>query len=108
MSLPQQMMTIGIVIAVTIFTRAIAFWLFPEGKKTPPFIQYLGKALPPAVFGMLVIYCLKDSSLFSQTHALPELLSIALITLVHVWKRNMFLSIASGTVCYMALMYLVF
>lgn len=108
MTLLQQLITIGIVIAVTIFTRAIAFWLFPEGKKTPPFIQYLGKALPSAVFGMLVIYCLKDSSLFSQTHALPELLSIALITIVHVWKRNMFLSIASGTVCYMLLIQFVF
>lgn len=106
MSMIQQIITIGIVIAVTVFTRAIAFWLFPEGKKTPPFIRYLGKALPSAVFGMLVIYCLKDCSLFSQTHALPELLSIALITVVHVWKRNMFLSIASGTVCYMLLLYL--
>lgn len=108
MTLAEQLITIGIVIAMTVFTRAIAFWLFPEGKKTPPFITYLGKILPPAVFGMLVIYCLKDSSLFSQTHALPELLSIALITAVHVWKRNMFLSIASGTVCYMLLMQFVF
>lgn len=104
MSLTQQLITIGIVIAVTVFTRAIAFWLFPEGKSTPQFIQYLGKALPSAVFGMLVIYCLKDSSLFSRTHALPELLSIALITIVHVWKRNMFVSIASGTICYIFLM----
>lgn len=108
MSFSQQLITIGIVIAVTVFTRAIAFWLFPEGKKTPPFIQYLGKALPPAVFGMLVIYCLKDCSLFSGAHALPELLPIALITLVHVWKRNMFLSIASGTVCYMLLNHFLF
>lgn len=108
MSLQQQMLTIAIVIAVTVFTRAIAFWLFPEGKKTPPFITYLGKALPPAVFGMLVIYCLKDCSLSSQTHALPELLSIVLITVVHVWKRNMFVSIASGTVCYILLMQFVF
>ena len=108
MTLSQQLVTIAIVIAVTVFTRAIAFWLFPEGKKTPAFVQYLGKALPPAVFGMLVIYCLKDCSLLSQNHALPELLSIALITFVHVWKRNMFLSIASGTVCYMLLMYFIF
>ncbi len=108
MPLSEQLITIAIVIAVTVFTRAIAFWLFPEGKKTPPFISYLGKALPPAVFGMLVIYCLKDCSLFSRTHALPELFSIALITLVHIWKRNMFVSIASGTICYMLLMQFVF
>lgn len=108
MTLAQQFITIGIVIAVTVFTRAIAFWLFPEGKKTPPFIQYLGKALPPAVFGMLVIYCLKDCSFLTGTHALPELLSIGLITVLHIWKRNMFLSIASGTVCYMLLMHFVF
>lgn len=108
MSLSEQLITIAIVVAVTIFTRAIAFWLFPEGKKTPPFITYLGKALPPAVFGMLVIYCLKDCSLLTRPHALPELVSIALITVVHVRKRNMFVSIASGTVCYMLLMYFVF
>lgn len=108
MTLLQQIITIGIVIAVTVFTRAIAFWLFPEGKKTPAFIQYLGKALPPAVFGMLVIYCLKDCSLLTGNHALPELLSIGLITILHVWKRNMFLSIAAGTVCYMLLTSVVF
>ena len=108
MTLLQQIVTIGIVIAVTVFTRAIAFWLFPEGKKTPAFIQYLGKALPPAVFGMLVIYCLKDCSLLTGNHALPELLSIGLITILHVWKRNMFLSIAAGTVCYMLLTSFVF
>ncbi len=108
MTLSEQLITIAIVIAVTIFTRAIAFWLFPEGKRTPAFITYLGKVLPPAVFGMLVIYCLKDTSLFSQTHALPELLSIALIVGIHVWKRNMFQSILSGTVCYMLLMQFVF
>ncbi len=108
MTLLQQIITIAIVIAVTVFTRAIAFWLFPEGKKTPAFIQYLGKALPSAVFGMLVIYCLKDCSLLTGTHALPELLSIALITLIHVWKKNMFLSIASGTVCYILLTSFVF
>ena len=108
MSLTEQMLTIAIVVAVTVFTRAVAFWLFPEGKKTPAFITYLGKALPPAVFGMLVIYCLKDCSLSSQTHALPELLSIGLIIGMHVWKRNMFLSIAFGTVCYMLLMQFIF
>lgn len=108
MSLTKQIITIGIVIAVTVFTRAIAFWLFPEGKKTPPFVQYLGKTLPPAVFGMLVIYCLKDCSFLTGTHALPELLSIVVIIMLHIWKKNMFLSIAAGTVCYMLLMHFLF
>ncbi len=108
MTLIQQIITIAVVVAVTVFTRMIAFWVFPEGKQTPPFITYLGKALPPAVFGMLVIYCLKDSSLFSPTHAMPELLSIALIAVMHFWKKNMFLSIATGTACYMLLLQFVF
>ena len=96
------------VIAVTVFTRAIAFWIFPEGRKTPPFIHYLGKALPPAVFGMLMIYCLIDLDILTGNHGLPELISIGFICILHFWKKNMFLSIAGGTVCYMLLVQLVF
>ena len=99
----QQIGTIAIVIAVTVFTRAVAFWVFPEGKKTPPFIAYLGKVLPAAVFGMLVIYCLKDCSFAQANQWVPELFAIGLITAIHVWKRNMFLSIAAGTAAYMLL-----
>lgn len=77
-------------------------------KPTPKYIQYLGKVLPAAVFGLLVVYCLKDVSIFSGSHGLPELIAIAVVVLLYLWKRQMLLSIAGGTICYMLLVQLVF
>ena len=108
MTLTQQIITIAIVVLGTMLTRFLPFLLFPAGKPTPKYVRYLGKVLPPAVFGMLVIYCLKNVSIFSGSHAIPEMLSIALVVALHLWKRQMLLSIAGGTVCYMLLVQLVF
>ncbi len=108
MTLTQQIITIAIVVLGTMLTRFLPFLLFPAGKPTPKYVRYLGKALPPAVFGMLVIYCLKNVSIFTGSHAIPEMLSIALVVALHLWKRQMLLSIAGGTVCYMLLVQLVF
>ena len=108
MTLTQQIITIAIVVLGTMLTRFLPFLLFPAGKPTPKCVRYLGKVLPPAVFGMLVIYCLKNVSIFTGSHAIPEMLSIALIVALHLWKRQMLLSIAGGTVCYMLLVQLVF
>lgn len=96
------------VVLGTMLTRFLPFLLFPAGKPTPKYIQYLGKALPPAVFGLLVIYCLKNVSIFTGSHAIPELAAIAVVILLHLWKRQMLLSIAGGTVFYMLLVQLVF
>lgn len=108
MTLTQQIITIGMVILGTALTRFLPFLAFPSGKPTPKFIQYLGKVLPAAVFGLLVVYCLKNVSLLSGSHGIPELISIAVVVLLHLWKRQMLLSIAGGTVCYMLLVQLVF
>jgi len=108
MTLTQQIITIGVVVLGTMLTRFLPFLLFPAGKPTPKYIQYLGKVLPEAVFGLLVIYCLKDVSVLSGSHGLPELISIVLVVALHLWKRQMLLSIAGGTVCYMLLVQLVF
>jgi len=96
------------VVLGTMITRFLPFIVFPAGKPTPKYIQYLGKALPGAVFGLLVIYCLKNVSVFTGSHAIPELISIALVVVLHKWKRQMLLSIAGGTICYMLLVQLVF
>ena len=74
----------------------------------PPVIQYLGKVLPPAVIGMLVIYCLKAVSITSYPYGLPEFIAVAVVILLHVWKRNNLLSIGVGTVLYMVLIQAVF
>ena len=108
MTLTQQMITIGVVVLGTALTRFLPFILFPSGKPTPKYIQYLGKVLPAAVFGLLVIYCLRDVNLFSGSYGIPELVSILLVIVLHLWKRQMLLSIAGGTICYMLLVQLVF
>ncbi|MCI8443242.1 MAG: branched-chain amino acid transporter AzlD [Provencibacterium sp.] len=108
MTWTQQLITIGMVIFGTMLTRFLPFLLFPAGKPTPQYIRYLGTVLPSAVFGLLVVYCLKDVSLFSGSHAVPELLSIAVVIGLHLWKRQMLLSIAGGTLCYMLLVQFIF
>ena len=108
MTVTQQLITIGIIVLATMTTRFLPFIIFPVGKPTPKFIKYLGNVLPPAMFGLLVIYCLKDVNVFAGTHGLPELIAIALVVAVHLWKKKMLLSIAGGTVCYMLLVQFVF
>ena len=108
MTVTQQLITIAVVALGTMLTRFLPFLVFPEGKATPKYIQFIGKALPGAVFGLLVIYCLNNVSLFAGSHGLPELIAIAVVVLLHLWKRQMLLSIAAGTVCYMLLVQLVF
>ena len=108
MTLTQQIITIAMIVLGTLMTRFLPFLLFPAGKPTPRYIQYLGKVLPSAVFGLLVVYSLKDVSLLTGSHGLPELISVAVVIALHLWKRQMLLSIAGGTVCYMLLVQLVF
>ena len=103
MTLTQQIVTIAMVILGTMLTRFVPFFVFPAGKPTPKYVQYLGNVLPPAVFGLLIIYCLKNVSIFTGSHAIPELLAITLVIALHTWKRQMLLSIAGGTIFYMIL-----
>lgn len=98
-----------LVVAGTIFfTRLIPFLFFPKGKQIPAVIRYLGAVLPPAVIGMLVIYCLKNVSLLSAPFGIPELIAVAVVIALHVWKRNNLLSIGAGTVLYMFLIQVIF
>lgn len=108
MTLTQQILTIGMIVLATMLTRFLPFLVFPAGKPTPKYIQYLGKVLPSAVFGLLVVYCLKNVSILGGSHGIPELISIALVIVLHLWKRQMLLSLAGGTICYMLLVQLVF
>lgn len=108
MTLTQQIITIAICALGTMATRFFPFLLFSDKRPTPRYIQYLGKALPAAIFGMLVVYCLKNVDLLSGGHGIPELIAILVTAGLHLWKRNMLLSIAGGTVCYMLLVQLIF
>lgn len=107
MTLAQQITTIAVMVLATALTRFVPFIIF-RGKTTPRYIQYLGKVLPSAVFGMLVIYCLKDVRFTSGNFGIPELIGIAVTALLHVWKRQMLVSILGGTAVYMILVQTVF
>ncbi len=108
MTAVQQIITIAICIFGTMLTRFLPFLVFSSKKPTPEYVRYLGKALPCAIFGMLVIYCLKDVSLFSDPHGIPELIAITITAGLHLWKKKMLLSIAGGTISYMLLVQLIF
>lgn len=108
MTLTQQIITVIAVALATMLTRFLPFIVFPAGKPTPKYIQYLGRVLPAAVFGLLVVYCLKEVNVHAGWHGIPELIAIAFIVVLHLWKKQMLLSIAGGTVLYMLLVQLVF
>lgn len=108
MTTTQILITIALLSIGTAITRFLAFLIFRENKQPPHFIQYLGKMLPAAIFSMLVVYCLKNVQIFSGNHGLPEFIAIAATTALHLWKRQILLSIAGGTVVYMMLVQLIF
>ena len=108
MTLSEQIITIALCVLATMLTRFLPFLVFSAKKPTPKFIQYLGKALPCAIFGMLVIYCLKDVTVTTGSHGIPEAIAILITGLLHKWKKQMLLSIAGGTICYMLLVQLIF
>ena len=97
---------VAVMSAVTILLRAAPFLVFK--KKAPDYIMYLGQVLPAAIIGMLVVYCLKDTRPLSAPFGAPELIAGLLVVGVHAWKRNILLSILSGTVVYMLLTQLIF
>ena len=98
-----------LLVAITTFaTRVTPFLVFPKGKEIPKTIQYLGKVLTPAIIGMLVVYCLKNTKILEAPYGIPEIISVVTVAVLHVWKRNNLLSIGVGTVLYMVLIQTVF
>ena len=106
MTLTEQVITIAMCAAGTMATRFIPFLVFRESRETPDYIRYLGNALPLAIFGMLVVYCLKDVSFVSGSHGLPEAIGIIITVLSYKWKHSMLLSIAGGAAVYMIFIHL--
>ena len=108
MTITQHIVIILLCVIGTLLMRALPFLVFRSKKTTPKYIQYLGKALPAAIFAMLVVYCLKAVNIFEGSHGIPELIALCVVVGLHLWRRNMILSIASGTVAYMILVQVVF
>ena len=104
----QALITMLAIAAGTQFTRWLPFWLFPEKKDPPAVVLYLGKVLPPAMMGLLTVYCFKNVTWLSGAHGAPELLASAAVVGLYLWKRNVLFSIAGGTALYMVLVQAVF
>lgn len=98
---------VAVIALVTIALRFLPFAIF-RSRETPKFIAYLGKVLPFSIMGMLVVYCLRNTSFTALPFGIPEIISVALVVALHLWKRNTLLSILGGTVCYMVLVQVVF
>ena len=99
---------IAVMAIVTFLTRVLPFLLFDRGESPPKLVLYLGRVLPPAIIAMLIVYCLRGVSFSTPGGWVPQLLCVAVVVALHLWKRQMLLSIAGGTVCYMLLVQLVF
>lgn len=108
MSNVHSVLLIVVISLVSMLLRFLPLWVFGNGKQTPRLVQYLGKVLPYAIMGMLVVFCLKGVSLTSAPFGLPELIASAVVVGLHVWKRNTPVSIVGGTVVYMILVQMVF
>lgn len=102
----HSLILVGVMAGLTAMLRFLPFLVFR--KRTPQPVLYLGRVLPYAIMGMLVVYCLKSVSLLGGSHGIPEFLAVALVVGLHKWKHNTLVSIAAGTVCYMLLVQLIF
>ena len=106
---PAQTMIMILAVALgTMITRFTPFLLFPDSKEPPKTVLYLGRVLPPAMMGLLVVYCLRNVSLIRSPHGIPELIAILFIVALHKWKKSTLLSIGGGTVLYMVLVQTIF
>ena len=92
----------------TLSMRALPFLLLGKKRRLPAWLERLGRALPSAIMAVLVIYCLKNVSLIAAPHGIPELLAIAAVVGLHLWKKNTLLSIFGGTAIYMILVQAIF
>lgn len=109
MNSESYMLSMILVIAfVTAALRFAPFIIFSGDRPVPKFITYLGRVLPYSIMAMLVVYCLKNISFVKIPFGLPELISVVLVAVLHIWKRNTLFSIICGTICYMVLIQLIY
>ena len=104
----HSLLLVLVMAVFTALTRFLPFIAFPEGRKKPKVIIYLGKVLPYSLIGMLVIYCFKNVSVISAPFGIPEILAAVLVAVLHIWKRNTLISVFSGVIFNMVLVQFVF
>ena len=108
MNVALSVATVAVAAVCTFLTRLAPFALFGRKRRVPRLVVFLGNVLPPAIIATLILYCLKGVNLLAFPSGIPELISIAAVALLHLWKRNTLLSVGAGTLCYMILIQCVF
>ena len=108
LTVTQTLITIAAIVLGTQISRWLPFIAFSGKKETPNFVQYLGRVLPPALMGLIVVYCFKNVPILTGNHGIPELIASAVVILTYEWKENLLLSVGGGTLVYMLLVQLVF
>lgn len=108
MNSQNAFLMIFVIALVTAALRFLPFLIFDNGRPVPEFINYLGRVLPYSIMAMLIVYCLKNVSVVKAPFGIPEFISVFLVAILHIWKRNTLVSIIGGTVCYMLLIQFVF
>lgn len=108
MSTAETLITIAAAAAATIGTRALPFLAFPAGRETPAVVRYLGQVLPGAVFGFLVVYCLRNVDVLDASHGIPEAIGVCVAAGLYLWRRSMLAAICMSTLAYIVLVNVVF
>ena len=108
LTVTQTLITIAAIVLGTQISRRLPFIAFSGKKETPKFVQYLGRVLPPALMGLIVVYCFKNVPILTGSHGLPELIASVVVILTYEWKENLLLSVGGGTLVYMLLVQFVF
>lgn len=103
MTSEQMAVTVAVAIAGTVITRFLPYVVFSEGRPVPQTVRYLGQVLPAAVFGLLVVYCLRNVDVLGGSHGIPEAVSLAVAAALYPWRRDMLVPMAGATACYMVL-----
>lgn len=108
MTTTQALITVGVLAFGTVITRFLPFVFFPNAQSAPKYVTYLGKMIPAAAISLLIVYCLRYIDFTIAPRGIPEFIAIAVVAGIHIWRNNTLLSIAVGTVVYMALVQFVF
>ncbi len=104
----DAMIVIAVMGLAVLATRIVPVLIFGRGERVPEFILYLGRVVPYTAMGLLIVYCLRDVPVMDAPHGLPEIISLAVVTVTYIWKRNTILSVVIGTALYMFLVQSVF
>lgn len=91
---------------ITFALRAVPFLIFSGDRKMPEAVKNVADLLPAAIIAVLVIYCIKGDLAAPGIGTINSVISIFIVIALHLWKRNILLSIFGGTVVYMTLLHL--